>query len=97
MVRSPWRTRTLRFDDDRFDGLHGYERGFFCPAARAAGRRVVEDPSGFQRTRGGIGNGQDLWWPDAILRRRWRRRRLPMEQDPQMSPGARSSTFVERA
>jgi len=96
LVLSPWAVRNLRFDTDRFHGFHGYDVDI-CLQARAAGRRVVvDDPSVFHHTRGGVGAGPEFWHADAVLRRKWSELGRPMARDAEMSPDARAFAVVDR-
>lgn len=97
LALSPWAVRSLRFDAERFHGFHGYDVDF-CLQARAAGRRVVtEDLALVHHTRGGIGDGEDFWRADALLREKWAARGRPMASDAEMDPAARSFGVVARA
>lgn len=40
LILSPWAIANLRFDDERFDGFHGYDADI-CTQARSRGMRVV--------------------------------------------------------
>lgn len=90
MVLSPWAVRTLRFDDRRFHGFHGYDVDL-CLEARAHGRRVVvDDLVVHHHTRGGIGDGPDFWRADHTLRHKWRERGRDMAPDEEMAADIRS-------
>jgi hypothetical protein len=71
LVLSPWAARTLRFDEERFSGFHGYDADI-CLQARAAGRRVVVDELPLHHhTKGGYGDEAAFLAADAAFRAKW--------------------------
>jgi GT2 family glycosyltransferase len=71
MALSPWAVRSLRFDDERFEGFHGYDADF-CFQARAQGRRVVVDELAVvHHTKGGYGDVEAYRRADATFRSKW--------------------------
>jgi len=71
LTLSPWAVRNLRFDDERFDGFHGYDVDI-CFSARAAGRVVLAADLGVvHHTKGGYGDRAVWDRCDERLRRKW--------------------------
>ena len=71
LVLSPWAVRTLRFDEERFSGFHGYDADI-CLQARAAGRRVVVDELAVvHHTKGGYGDEAAFRRADELWRAKW--------------------------
>jgi len=71
LALSPWAVRNLRFDEERFNGFHGYDADI-CFQARAAGRRVVvEDLAVVHHTKGGYGDMTTYAACDAAFRAKW--------------------------
>jgi Glycosyltransferase like family len=96
MVLSPWAVRTLRFDESRFHGFHGYDVDF-CLQAGASGRRVVvDDLLVHHHTRGGIGDGASFWRADQTLRRKWSELGREMAGDEEMRADTRAFAVAER-
>lgn len=96
MVLSPWAVRTLRFDDERFHGFHGYDVDF-CLQARACGRRVVvDDLMVHHHARGGIRDGAAFGQADETFRRKWTELGREMATDEEMRSQKRWFVAVER-
>jgi SAM-dependent methyltransferase len=71
LVLSPWAVRTLRFDEGRFDGFHGYDADL-CLQARCAGKRVrVVDVDVRHHTKGGLGDVASYQRSDAAFVAKW--------------------------
>ena len=71
MALSPWAVRSLRFDEERFTGFHGYDADL-CFQARAAGRRVlVADLPLTHHTKGGYGDLAAYRACDEAFRFKW--------------------------
>jgi hypothetical protein len=71
LVLSPWAVRTLRFDQQRFTGFHGYDADI-CFMARAAGRRVlVTELPLVHHTKGGYGDFEAYRAADRAWREKW--------------------------
>ena len=71
LVLSPWAAATLRFDEERFTGFHGYDADI-CLQARAAGRRVVVDELAVvHHTKGGYGDQADFERSSRAFEQKW--------------------------
>lgn len=71
LVLSPWAVRSLRFDEERFTGFHGYDADI-CFQARAAGKRVVVDEIAVvHHTKGGYGNVEAFQASDRAFAEKW--------------------------
>jgi 2-polyprenyl-3-methyl-5-hydroxy-6-metoxy-1,4-benzoquinol methylase len=76
MALSPWAVRTLRFDEDRYNGFDAYDADF-CAEARAAGKRVVvtELPVAHRHSRVGTerasSDGGSFERNDRVFKAKW--------------------------
>jgi Glycosyltransferase like family len=71
LVLSPWAVRNLRFDEETFDGFHGYDADI-CFQARASDRQVrVIDIDLFHHTKGGYGDVEAYQVADAAFQGKW--------------------------
>jgi 2-polyprenyl-3-methyl-5-hydroxy-6-metoxy-1,4-benzoquinol methylase len=71
LVLSPWAVRSLRFDEARFSGFHGYDADL-CLQARCAGKRVrVVDLDVRHHTKGGFGDVASYQRSDAAFTAKW--------------------------
>ena len=96
MVLSPWTVRNLRFDDERFDGFHGYDVDL-CFQADAHGRRVITDDLQIHHhARGGIGDGYGFWTADRTLRHKWIELGRDMADDEEIALNRRGFDVVGR-
>lgn len=83
LALSPRAVRTLRFDEARYSGWHGYDADI-CVQARSAGLKVLTDQIDvYHATKGSYGNRTAFLRTDLIWRAKWR-------GSPFLSPSSRT-------
>jgi hypothetical protein len=71
LALSPWAVENLEFDEETYNGFHGYDADI-CMQARAAGMRVrVDNIDLFHHTKGGFGDARAHRETDDAFRAKW--------------------------
>jgi hypothetical protein len=68
---SPWVVQNFRFDEERYEGFHGYD-GEICATVRANGGSVIWARFDlFHATKGGYGDPSSFARNDQVFRQKW--------------------------